>query len=79
MFVKLAQSTAIDLQSLLPALFINLWLLLVYDFIYLFLSGTPILLLYTSGLVKSLNSNSSHIFLAQGHCLFTLAHDLLDQ
>ena len=39
MFVKLAQSTAFDLQSLLPALFINLWLLLVYDFIYLFLSG----------------------------------------
>ena len=39
MFVKLAQSTAFDLQSLLPALFINLWLLLVYDFIYFFLSG----------------------------------------
>ena len=28
---------------------------------------------------KMLNSNSSHIFPAQGHCLFTLANDLLDQ
>ena len=43
------------------------------------LKTTAILLRYTSGLVKSLNSNSSHIFLAQDHCLFTLAHDLLDQ
>ena len=43
------------------------------------LKTTAILLLYTSGLLKSLNSNSSHIFLAQGHCLFTLADDLLDQ
>jgi len=43
------------------------------------LKATAILLLHTSGLVKSLNSNSPHIFIAQGHCLFTLANDLLDQ
>ena len=43
------------------------------------LKTMAVLLLYTSGLVKSLNSISSHIFPAQGHCLFTLANDLLDQ
>ena len=43
------------------------------------LKTTAILLLYTSGLLKSLNANSSYIFLAHGHCLFTLADDLLEE